>query len=141
MPAGDIDYRHAFLDMSSITVAASNYTRAGATCRAAMGFSFAAGTTDGEWFIAMCLNKFGWGALGQLTLGLLPFSTCHKTSQVIGRDKQGTMSLAFCCPSHAAAQNDNLLRDGCCLSQGRELLTSSRETQAGPSSGRSWGTS
>ena len=23
-PAGDIDYRHAFLDMSSITVAASN---------------------------------------------------------------------------------------------------------------------
>ncbi len=33
--------------MSAITVAPSNYTRAGQTCRAAMGFSFAAGTTDG----------------------------------------------------------------------------------------------
>ena len=33
--------------MSAITVAPSNYTRAGKTCRAAMGFSFAAGTTDG----------------------------------------------------------------------------------------------
>ena len=36
-----------FLDMSSIIVEASNFTRAGRTCRAAMGFSFAAGTTDG----------------------------------------------------------------------------------------------
>ncbi len=36
-----------FLDMSSVTVQASNFTRAGRTCRAAMGFSFAAGTTDG----------------------------------------------------------------------------------------------
>ena len=53
--AGDIDYRHAFLDMSGITVAASNHTRAGTTCRAAMGFSFAAGTTDGE-----RLNAMGW---------------------------------------------------------------------------------
>ena len=33
--------------MSAITVAPSNHTRAGKTCRAAMGFSFAAGTTDG----------------------------------------------------------------------------------------------
>ena len=56
-PAGDIDYRHAFLDMSSITVAASNHTRAGATCRAAMGFSFAAGTTDGEWLTATWLAE------------------------------------------------------------------------------------
>lgn len=36
-----------FLDMSSVVVEASNFTRAGRTCRAAMGFSFAAGTTDG----------------------------------------------------------------------------------------------
>ena len=36
-----------FLDMSSVIVEASNFTRAGRTCRAAMGFSFAAGTTDG----------------------------------------------------------------------------------------------
>ena len=45
--AGSVDYRHMFLDMSSVTVEASNFTRAGRTCRAAMGFSFAAGTTDG----------------------------------------------------------------------------------------------
>ena len=62
-PAGDIDYRHAFLDMSSITVAASNHTRAGATCRAAMGFSFAAGTTDGEWLNAIVLAE--WTLAGE----------------------------------------------------------------------------
>ncbi|KAK9901622.1 hypothetical protein WJX75_005298 [Coccomyxa subellipsoidea] len=45
--SGSVDYRHMFLDMSSIIVEASNFTRAGRTCRAAMGFSFAAGTTDG----------------------------------------------------------------------------------------------
>lgn len=47
MDAGDVEYRHAYLDMTNITVEASNYTRAGRTCPAAMGFSFAAGTTDG----------------------------------------------------------------------------------------------
>ncbi|CAL8468077.1 g7616 [Coccomyxa elongata] len=44
---GSVDFRHMFLDMSSVVVEASNFTRAGRTCRAAMGFSFAAGTTDG----------------------------------------------------------------------------------------------
>ena len=34
--------------MTHIEVAESNFTRAGKTCPAAMGFSFAAGTTDGE---------------------------------------------------------------------------------------------
>ena len=33
--------------MSAVEVLASNYTRAGFTCKPAMGFSFAAGTTDG----------------------------------------------------------------------------------------------
>ena len=46
-PPGPVEYRHAFLDMSAVVVAASNATRAGRTCRPAMGFSFAAGTTDG----------------------------------------------------------------------------------------------
>ena len=46
--AGPVDFRHAFIDMSRVEVRASNYTRAGRTCPAAMGFSFAAGTTDGE---------------------------------------------------------------------------------------------
>ena len=45
--AGPVDYRHAFLDMRSLEVAESPYTRGGHTCPAAMGFSFAAGTTDG----------------------------------------------------------------------------------------------
>ncbi|KAK9785596.1 hypothetical protein WJX73_002285 [Symbiochloris irregularis] len=45
--SGAVESRHAYLDMSSIEVLASNYTRAGRTCKPAMGFSFAAGTTDG----------------------------------------------------------------------------------------------
>ena len=45
--AGGVDSRHAFLDMRDLEVAASAYTRAGRTCPPAMGFSFAAGTTDG----------------------------------------------------------------------------------------------
>ncbi|KAL3142319.1 hypothetical protein ABBQ38_002661 [Trebouxia sp. C0009 RCD-2024] len=45
--SGPIDFRHAFLDMTNVEVKKSQYTRAGRTCPAAMGFSFAAGTTDG----------------------------------------------------------------------------------------------
>lgn len=44
---GGIDYRHTYLDMSNLKVEASEWTRGGTTCPAAMGFSFAAGTTDG----------------------------------------------------------------------------------------------
>lgn len=45
--SGPIDFRHAFLDMTNVEVKEGPYTRAGRTCPAAMGFSFAAGTTDG----------------------------------------------------------------------------------------------
>ena len=45
---GPVEYRHAFLDMRGLVVKKSNFTRAGATCKPAMGFAFAAGTTDGE---------------------------------------------------------------------------------------------
>lgn len=44
---GPIQYRHAFLDMRGLRVDASNFTRAGTACKPAMGFAFAAGTTDG----------------------------------------------------------------------------------------------
>lgn len=44
---GPIDYRHAFLDMRGIRVRATNFTQPGTTCKPAMGFAFAAGTTDG----------------------------------------------------------------------------------------------
>ncbi|KAL4436684.1 hypothetical protein ABPG75_003823 [Micractinium tetrahymenae] len=44
---GPIQYRHAFLDMRGIQVQASDFTQAGRTCKPAMGFAFAAGTTDG----------------------------------------------------------------------------------------------
>ncbi|KAL4435206.1 hypothetical protein ABPG77_001888 [Micractinium sp. CCAP 211/92] len=44
---GSIQYRHTFLDMRGLQVAASNFTRAGRACKPAMGFAFAAGTTDG----------------------------------------------------------------------------------------------
>jgi len=46
-PALGLDYRHSWLDMRNVSVLATPFTRAGRTCRAAMGFSFAAGTTDG----------------------------------------------------------------------------------------------
>lgn len=45
--AGPVDYRHAYLPMANLTVAASRWTRGGRTCAPAMGMSFAAGTTDG----------------------------------------------------------------------------------------------
>lgn len=44
---GVVDSRHVYLDMRNLTVRASPHTRAGATCAAAMGMAFAAGTTDG----------------------------------------------------------------------------------------------
>lgn len=45
--AGPIESRHIFLDMRNLQVEASNFTRCGQTCVPAMGFAFAAGTTDG----------------------------------------------------------------------------------------------
>ena len=45
--SGAIESMHVYLDMSNVTVRASSKTRAGKTCKPAMGFSFAAGTTDG----------------------------------------------------------------------------------------------
>jgi len=46
--SGPVDYRHMFIDISSMEVAASDHTKAGHTCLGAMGYSFAAGTTDGK---------------------------------------------------------------------------------------------
>ena len=57
--AGEIAYRHKFLDMTHIEVAESNFTRKGKTCPAAMGFSFAAGTTDGQLPPFWCLGNNG----------------------------------------------------------------------------------
>lgn len=46
---GPVGYVHTYLNMSSLTVKASKYGPAGRTCPPAMGYSFAAGTTDGEY--------------------------------------------------------------------------------------------
>jgi hypothetical protein len=54
---GPVDYRHMFLNMSGLVVAAGPFTRAGVTCPAALGFSFAAGTTDGKGCVA---GHTGW---------------------------------------------------------------------------------
>lgn len=58
---GPIQYRHAFLDMRGLRVEASDFTRAGRTCKPAMGFAFAAGTTDGgggAWgWVCMCVCR------------------------------------------------------------------------------------
>ena len=45
--SGAIQSMHVYLDMSNITVYESKNLRRGKTCKPAMGFSFAAGTTDG----------------------------------------------------------------------------------------------
>jgi neutral ceramidase len=45
--SGPIEYRHMFLDMRNLVVEESNFTRPGTACKPAMGFAFAAGTTDG----------------------------------------------------------------------------------------------
>jgi neutral ceramidase len=45
---GSLDYRHAYIDISNMQLADSRFAAAGATCPGAMGYSFAAGTTDGE---------------------------------------------------------------------------------------------
>ena len=44
---GSIESMHMYLDMRDITVEQTSRTRKGKTCKPAMGFSFAAGTTDG----------------------------------------------------------------------------------------------
>jgi hypothetical protein len=56
---GPIDSRHLYFDITNMQVRASNFTRAGKTCVGAMGWSFAAGTTDGEQ---------GWDAPCSITL-------------------------------------------------------------------------
>jgi neutral ceramidase len=43
---GPVDSRHAFIDMTNVSVALENGASV-RTCKPAMGFSFAAGTTDG----------------------------------------------------------------------------------------------
>jgi neutral ceramidase len=45
--SGAIESMHLYLDMSNVTVRGRAGVRAGKTCKPAMGFSFAAGTTDG----------------------------------------------------------------------------------------------
>lgn len=46
--SGPIAYNHMFVDMTNTEVAATEFTHAGHTCVGAMGYSFAAGTTDGK---------------------------------------------------------------------------------------------
>ncbi|KAI8469411.1 MAG: Neutral/alkaline nonlysosomal ceramidase [Monoraphidium minutum] len=45
--SGPISGRHVWVDMGATEVKASKHTRPGRTCPGAMGFAFAAGTTDG----------------------------------------------------------------------------------------------
>lgn len=66
---GGISYRHKFVDMTKLVVEESNFTKAGKTCPAAMGFSFAAGTTDGpgafDFKQGDTKGGFFWRAVGQ----------------------------------------------------------------------------
>lgn len=52
---GPVDYRHSWLDMPSVQVTDSLGVTA-TLCRPAMGYSFAAGTTDGPGTVAYCTN-------------------------------------------------------------------------------------
>ncbi|GJT70776.1 neutral ceramidase 2-like protein [Tanacetum coccineum] len=44
---GKVGYRHSYIDFSDLSVRLSNVNESVRTCPAAMGFAFAAGTTDG----------------------------------------------------------------------------------------------
>ncbi|KAK9049412.1 hypothetical protein SSX86_031619 [Deinandra increscens subsp. villosa] len=44
---GEVKYRHTYIDFSNLTVELSQVGESFTTCPAAMGFAFAAGTTDG----------------------------------------------------------------------------------------------
>lgn len=46
---GEVDFRHTYIDFSQLEVTVSNEgdSEVVKTCPAAMGFAFAAGTTDG----------------------------------------------------------------------------------------------
>jgi hypothetical protein len=46
--SGPLEYRHVYVDITDVQVEATEFTHAGHTCPGAMGYSFAAGTTDGE---------------------------------------------------------------------------------------------
>jgi len=57
---GPVDVRHTYVDMSNVEVS-PQYSSTGQTehtCRAAMGYSFAAGTTDGVRTNFCCLRNF-----------------------------------------------------------------------------------
>jgi len=51
---GPIDYRHMFIPISSMWVPEGRFHRKGHTCEGAMGYSFAAGTTDGKARANLC---------------------------------------------------------------------------------------
>jgi hypothetical protein len=94
--SGPIDFRHTFLDMRGIQVAASEHTREGRTCLPAMGMAFAAGTTDGAWR-ALFLSLFFFCSFfkvscSQVDCFLFPFAPFWGALQIICASWMGLCS-------------------------------------------------
>ncbi|VDL93203.1 unnamed protein product [Schistocephalus solidus] len=86
---GDVDFRHQYIDMTNASVQyPAGGPPAGKTCKAAMGYSFAAGTTDGpgvfDFKQGMLNGTWYWSFLGHLiskpTEDLIQ---CHKPKPIL----------------------------------------------------------
>lgn len=82
----EIDYRHVFLNMSEITIEGSGNAK---TCRPALGYSFAAGTTDGGTRVLTLIGRF----FVQVQACLILFRVRHQGHSF-------GVSSEICCTGH-----------------------------------------
>ncbi|XP_065884101.1 uncharacterized protein [Dysidea avara] len=85
--SGPVDSRHAYVDMTSLTVNLEDGTQV-KTCPPAMGRSFAAGTTDGPGTLGFSQADTGTNAFWDLVRGLLSAPTpqqeeCHAPKPIL----------------------------------------------------------
>lgn len=86
--SGPIESSHMFLDMRNIQVEETEYTRAGRSCKPAMGFSFAAGTTDGPGAFDFKQSDTNGTAFWRLVRNFITTPTkdqeeCHKPKPIL----------------------------------------------------------
>jgi neutral ceramidase len=105
---GTVDYRHAFVDMGAVTLpdparpAGSNRTVK--TCTPAMGYSFAAGTTDGPGALNFTQGTTSSNPFWNFVTGLLhkpsaALKACHHPKPILldtGKNHPFLLSLSVC---------------------------------------------
>jgi len=85
---GSIESYHTFLDMRYIEVDKTEFTRDGKTCKPAMGFAFAAGTTDGPGAFDFVQSDTNGTAFWKLVRDFITEPTedqieCHKPKPIL----------------------------------------------------------